>query len=74
MEELDFFEEICLNSLYATKAVKFAAVVDSDGKVVTGKFKKIYGFDGSATNENSFNADRKKLLVLSSLFNSSTKQ
>ena len=23
MEELDFFEEICLTSLYATKAVKF---------------------------------------------------
>jgi hypothetical protein len=53
MEELDFFEEICLNSLYATKAVKFAAVVDSDGRMLTGKFKKIYGFDGPATMENS---------------------
>jgi hypothetical protein len=54
MEELDFFEEICLNSLYATKAVKFAAVVDSDGRMLIGKFKKIYGFDGSTTIENSF--------------------
>jgi hypothetical protein len=53
MKELDFFEEICLNSLYATKAVKFAAVVDSDGRMLAGKFKKIYGFDGSTANENS---------------------
>jgi hypothetical protein len=43
MEELDFFEEICLTSLYATKAVKFAAVVDSNGKMVTGKFSKFHG-------------------------------
>ena len=51
MEELDFFAEICLNSLYTTKAVKFAAVVDSDGRMLAGKFKKIYG---STTMENSF--------------------
>jgi hypothetical protein len=51
MEELDFFEEICLTSLYATKAVKFAAVVDSDGRMLTGKFKNIYGFDGPTTME-----------------------
>ncbi|HET7146965.1 MAG TPA: hypothetical protein VFI73_00555 [Candidatus Nitrosopolaris sp.] len=44
MEELDFFEEICLTSLYATKAVKFAAVVDSNGKMVTGKIRRIHGF------------------------------
>jgi hypothetical protein len=43
MEELDFFEEICLTSLYATKAVKFAAVVDSNGKMVTGKIRRIHG-------------------------------
>jgi hypothetical protein len=36
MKELDFFEEICLNSLYAARAVKVAAVVDSDGRMVTG--------------------------------------
>jgi hypothetical protein len=44
MEELDFFEEICLTSLYATKAVKFTAVVDSNGKVVTGKVRRIHGY------------------------------
>ena len=43
MEELDFFEEICLTSLYATRAVKFAAVVDSNGKVVTAKSRRIHG-------------------------------
>jgi hypothetical protein len=55
MEELDFFDEICLTSLYATKAVKFAAVVDSTGKMVTGKI-------------------RRRLLILSYLFDSRSKQ
>jgi hypothetical protein len=41
LEEFDFFEEVCLTSLYATKAVKFAAVVDSNGTMLTGKFRKI---------------------------------
>jgi len=55
MEELDFFDEICLTSLYATKAVKFAAVVDSTGKMVTGKIRRIHGHgrDGSAKMANS---------------------
>ena len=55
MEELDFFEEICLTSLYATKAVKFTAVVDSNGKVVTGKVRRIngYGREDSAKMANS---------------------
>jgi hypothetical protein len=36
------------------RAVKFAAVVDSDGSIVTGKFRKIYGFEGPTGMENSF--------------------
>src|SRR5215813_5915022 len=40
MEEVDFFHEICLLSLYASRAVKFAAVVDSKGKLILAKFKK----------------------------------
>jgi len=40
MEELDFFEEICLTSLYASKAVRFTAVVDSKGKLILGKFRR----------------------------------
>jgi len=39
MEELDFFDEICLISLYASKAVRFTAVVDSNGKLILAKFK-----------------------------------
>jgi hypothetical protein len=46
MEELDFFEEICLTLLYTTKAVKFAAVVDSKGKLIHGKIRRI-GREGS---------------------------
>jgi hypothetical protein len=52
MEELDFFEEICLTSLYATKAVKFAAVVDSNGKMVTGRFSKFQGCECSMNMDN----------------------
>src|SRR5438034_3337444 len=40
MEEVEFFEEICLTSLYANKAVRFTAVVDSKGKLIVGKFKR----------------------------------
>ena len=42
MEELDFFHEICLISLYASRALKFAAVVDSKGKLILAKFKKFH--------------------------------
>ena len=42
MEEADFFHEICLISLYASRAVKFAAVVDSKGKLILAKFKKFH--------------------------------
>ena len=40
MEELDLFDEICLISLYADKAVRFTAVVDTNGKLITHKFKR----------------------------------
>jgi hypothetical protein len=40
LEEADFFHEICLIALYASRAVKFAAVVDSKGKLILAKFKK----------------------------------
>ena len=42
MEEADFFHEICLVSLYASRAVKFAAVVDSKGKLILAKLKKFH--------------------------------
>jgi len=40
LEEVDFFHEICLIALYVSRAVKFAAVVDSKGKLILAKFKK----------------------------------
>jgi hypothetical protein len=42
LEEADFLHEICLISLYASRAVKFAAVVDSKGKLILAKFKKFH--------------------------------
>jgi hypothetical protein len=40
MEEVDFYEEICLTSLHANKTVRFTAVVNSNGKLIVGKFKR----------------------------------
>ncbi len=37
MEEYDFFDEMCLVALDISKEVKFAAVLDSNGKLITGK-------------------------------------
>jgi hypothetical protein len=40
LEELDFLHEACLTALYSNRFVKFAAVVDSKGKLILAKFKK----------------------------------
>jgi hypothetical protein len=40
LREVDFFHEICLIALYASRYVKFAAVVDSKGKLILAKFKR----------------------------------
>jgi hypothetical protein len=42
MEEHDFFKEVCSISLYATKAVRFADLVDFNGKTVTSKCNRIH--------------------------------
>jgi hypothetical protein len=60
MEERDFFEEVCLISLYATKAVKFTAVVDSNGSIVVGKFRK--GFHSYLKANNGFEPSMPALL------------
>jgi hypothetical protein len=41
LEEADFFHELCLLALYASRSVKFAAVVDSKGKLILAKFKRL---------------------------------
>ncbi|MGA7898201.1 MAG: hypothetical protein WCA39_04990 [Nitrososphaeraceae archaeon] len=37
MEEYDFFDEMCFVALDISKEVKFAAVIDTNGKVIAGK-------------------------------------
>jgi hypothetical protein len=37
LEEYDFFDEMCLVALDISKEVKFAAVIDSNGKLIAGK-------------------------------------
>ena len=41
MEESDFLDEICLTALSASKHVSFAAVVDANGKLIVGKYRKV---------------------------------
>jgi len=40
LEECDFLDDICLTVLSASKDVTFAAVVDTNGKLIVGKYRK----------------------------------
>jgi hypothetical protein len=40
VEECDFLDDICLTVLSASKEVSFAAVVDTNGKLIAGKYRK----------------------------------
>ena len=46
MEEYDFFDEMCLVALDISKEVRFAAVTDTNGKLIAGKQCK----DGNINN------------------------
>ena len=41
MEECDFLDDICLTVLSASKDISCAAVVDINGKLIVGKYRKI---------------------------------
>ena len=40
LEEYDFLNEMCLIALHMSKEVKFAAVIDNNGKLIAGKYRK----------------------------------
>jgi len=40
LEELDFLHEVCLTALLSNRVVKFAAVLDNDGKLLVGEYRK----------------------------------
>ena len=40
MDELEFLHEVCLTALYASRFVKFAAVLDNYGRLIIAKYKK----------------------------------
>lgn len=40
LEEHEFFTELCQLALSTDKNVRFAGVVDSEGKLLTGKYRK----------------------------------
>jgi hypothetical protein len=40
LEELDFLHEVCLTALFSNRVVKFAAVLDNNGKLIVGECRK----------------------------------
>ena len=40
LEELDFLHEACLTALYSNRFVKFAAVLDNNGKLIIAEYRK----------------------------------
>jgi len=40
LEEYDFLTEMCLIALHMSKEVKFAAVIDNNGKLIAGRYRK----------------------------------
>jgi hypothetical protein len=39
LQEYDFLDEMCLIALHVSKEVKFAAVIDNNAKLITGKYR-----------------------------------
>ena len=54
LEEYDFLIEMCLIALHISKEVKFAAVIDNNGKLIAGRYRK----------EDHINNKRTKLRLL----------
>jgi hypothetical protein len=40
LEELDFLREACLTALFSNRLVKFASVLDSNGKLIIAEYRK----------------------------------
>ena len=40
LEELDFLHETCLTAMYSNRFVKFAAVLDNNGKLIIAEYRK----------------------------------
>lgn len=57
MEELDFLHEVCLTALFSNRVVKFAAVLDNNGKLIVGKFRNGIQFNQRAdfTDDDNYN-------------------
>lgn len=39
MKEIDFLNQICLDTLYSNKSVKYVGVIDNNRKLLAGKFR-----------------------------------
>jgi hypothetical protein len=65
MEEHDFLHEICLIVLCVSKDVKYAGVVDSNGKLLVGEFRK--NMQSPLVKSNSINIEKSNSFFLSYL-------
>jgi hypothetical protein len=55
LEEYDFFDEMCLVALDISKEVRFAAVTDTNGKLIAGKQRKDGNINNSRIKTRLFN-------------------
>ena len=65
MEERDFLHEICLTVLCVSKDVKFAGVVDGNGKLLVGEYRK--NIQSPLLKSNSINIQKNNSFFLSYL-------
>ncbi len=65
MEERDFLHEICLTVLCVSKDVKFAGVIDSNGKLLVGEYRK--NIQSPLLKSNSINIQKNNTFFLSYL-------
>ena len=63
MEELDFLHEVCLTALFSNRVVKFAAVLDNNGKLLVGEYRK-GSWQADFISDNNYHHDPSYLFYL----------
>ncbi|MDQ6865924.1 MAG: hypothetical protein M3044_19105 [Thermoproteota archaeon] len=63
MEELDFLHEVCLTALFSNRVVKFAGVLDNNGKLLVGEYRK-GSWQADLISDNNYHHDPSYLFYL----------
>jgi hypothetical protein len=63
LEELDFLHEVCLTALFSNRVVKFAAVLDNNGKLLVGEYRN-GSWQADFVSDNNYHHDPSYLFYL----------